>query len=41
VTTGAEECGEVLAAAGKTQRWGRDRPTLKPGDPLYDEPNEE
>ncbi len=27
-----EECGEVLAAAGKTQRWGRDsvNPLLPP-----------
>lgn len=27
-----EECGEVLAAAGKTQRWGRDsyNPELHP-----------
>lgn len=27
-----EECGEVLAAAGKTQRWGRDSysPELHP-----------
>ena len=27
-----EECGEVLAAAGKTQRWGRDsfNPELPP-----------
>jgi NTP pyrophosphatase (non-canonical NTP hydrolase) len=36
-----EECGEVLAAAGKTQRWGRDSidPLLCPGDPLYMETN--
>lgn len=29
-----EECGEVLAAAGKTQRWGLDsvNPLLKPED---------
>ena len=29
-----EECGEVLAAAGKTQRWGRDsvNPELSPQD---------
>ncbi len=34
-----EECGEVLAAAGKTQRWGRDSvdPTLKE---QYQETNE-
>lgn len=24
-----EECGEVLAAAGKTQRWGRDSVNLE------------
>lgn len=37
-----EECGEVLSAAGKTQRWGRDSidPTIT--DPLiYKETNEE
>ncbi len=29
-----EECGEVLAAAGKTQRWGIDsfNPLLPPGE---------
>lgn len=29
-----EECGEVLAAAGKTQRWGRDsvNPLLPPNE---------
>jgi len=34
-----EECGEVLAAAGKTQRWGRESvdPTLKE---KYQETNE-
>lgn len=36
-----EECGEVLAAAGKTQRWGREsvNPLLTEGDPLYGERN--
>ena len=36
-----EECGEVLAAAGKTQRWGpwSVNPLLKPSDPLYLETN--
>ena len=38
-----EECGEVLAAAGKTQRWGRDStdPTKKKGDALFGETNAE
>lgn len=37
-----EECGEVLAAAGKTQRWGRASidPTLLSDDPLFGETNE-
>lgn len=37
-----EECGEVLAAAGKLLRWGRasQNPELRPGDPLYGETNE-
>jgi hypothetical protein len=36
-----EECGEVLAAAGKTQRFGAFsmNPLLSPGDPLYRETN--
>lgn len=38
-----EEAGEVLAAAGKTQRWGRDstNPTLVKGDKNFGETNEE
>lgn len=38
-----EEAGEVLAAAGKSLRWGLDstNPELKPGEPLYGETNEE
>lgn len=37
-----EETGEMLAAAGKTQRYGREsvNPLLKPGDPYYNETNE-
>jgi hypothetical protein len=37
-----EECGEVLAAAGKTQRWGRDStdPTRREGDDWFGETNE-
>lgn len=37
----AEEAGEVLAAAGKTLRWGlrSTNPELRPGDPLYGETN--
>ena len=36
-----EEAGEVLAAAGKTLRWGPDsyNPELQPGEPLYRETN--
>jgi NTP pyrophosphatase (non-canonical NTP hydrolase) len=36
-----EECGEVLAAAGKTQRFGAFsmNPLLPPSDPLYRETN--
>ena len=38
-----EECGEVVAAAAKTQRWGRDsvNPLLQPGDATYGETNEQ
>jgi NTP pyrophosphatase (non-canonical NTP hydrolase) len=37
-----EECGEVLAAAGKTQRWGRYsvNPLLGADDPHYRETND-
>ena len=36
-----EECGEVMAAAGKSLRWGLEstNPELKPGDPTYGETN--
>lgn len=38
-----EECGEVLAAAGKTLRWGRDSidPTKREGDDHFEETNAE
>lgn len=38
-----EECGEALAAAGKTQRWGREssNPLLKPDDENYSETNQD
>lgn len=38
-----EECGEVLTAAGKLQRWGRTsiNPLLKVGDPFVGETNED
>lgn len=38
-----EECGEVLAAVGKTLRWGTEsmNPELKRGEKLYGETNSE
>jgi NTP pyrophosphatase (non-canonical NTP hydrolase) len=38
-----EECGEVLAAVGKAQRWGLEsvNPELRPGDDFYKETNRE
>ncbi len=38
-----EECGEVLAAAGKTQRWGRKsiNPLLLSDHPQFNETNEQ
>lgn len=36
-----EECGELLAAAGKTQRWGpwSTNPLKRPGDENFEETN--